>query len=551
MRPALAWALLLVGLGALATHAANITYYPGGGDARRSAASRTEYIVVLRALHLPWPVVAAFSNGVTSRGCALAAIGQMRNKTVATIACDDDALLLSATGAGASRQPAVVTVRRLVAQALAEAFDLTASGADAAAVGVEVEENLPMRMSQSSSPPQQQLRAPAHLDRLDALGSPPRYDGVYGYRATGQGLRLYVIDTGVRGRHEEFAPAGRAVTFLNTISGGTSPAELDDCHGHGTHVASLAAGVTRGVAKLVTVRAVRALDCAGSGTTFSVVAALAAVEDECSARPTEPVVINLSLNGGASSVLDDAVRSLLAACRAVVVAAAGNARVDACQTSPARVSGALTVAAVDSTDRIAVFSNLGGCVDVAAPGVGVVGAGLGDGNTGTATMSGTSMAAPLVAGTAVLALQQAMVDWDANAGRRSQNPATQVAAALVARATPATAASVYPVLFAAYDASSATAYGQQAGAPLPPPPPPPPPVDTIVMPPATELALPPPPPPATAPAPVQAPPLAPPPASTKPPPATPVGRRSDSAPLDSHSAASIAAFLLLLTLLWW
>ncbi|HEX2091428.1 MAG TPA: S8 family peptidase [Longimicrobiaceae bacterium] len=232
-----------------------------------------------------------------------------------------------------------------------------------------------------------QYNAPWGLDRID--GSP---DGTYNYTRTGSGVRIYVLDTGIRYDHVDFG--GRAVAGYDAY-GGTGA----DCHGHGTHVAGTAAGSTYGVAKSATVISVRVLDCGGSGTWSGVVAGV----DWVTANHVKPAVVNMSLGGGGNTALDAAVGNSINAGVTYAVAAA-NDWGDACYYAPARVSAALTVAASTSSDERSWFSNYGRCVDLYAPGSGILSAWHTSG-TATNTLNGTSMASPHVAGVAALYLQ--------------------------------------------------------------------------------------------------------------------------------------------------
>ena len=238
-----------------------------------------------------------------------------------------------------------------------------------------------------------QSNAPWGLDRIDQRNRP--LSTTYSYARTGAGVRAYVIDTGIRFGHNDFG--GRAVTGYDAVDGGSA----DDCNGHGTHVASTLGGATYGVAKGVTLVGVRVLNCSGSGTTSGVVAGIDWATSNHSAGT--PAVANLSLGGGASTAIDSAINRLISDGVTVVVAA-GNSSASACNSSPARVPAALTVAASDRTDRFASFSNRGSCVDVIAPGVSVTAAWY-TSNTATATISGTSMASPHAAGAAAKVLQ--------------------------------------------------------------------------------------------------------------------------------------------------
>lgn len=229
-------------------------------------------------------------------------------------------------------------------------------------------------------------------DRIDSRTN--TRDGLMGLPGFGAGTTIFVVDTGVMPTHQEIA--GRVGPGFTSV-GGTP----DDCHGHGTHVASTAAGRGVGVASAATVVSVRVLDCGGWGSDSSVVAGLEWILGRISAG-TRRAVVNMSLGGGASPAIDAAVAAITG--RGVpVVVAAGNESADACLGSPSRAPSAITVAASDGDDEHASFSNHGPCVDVFAPGVGVKGASIGS-TSAYATYSGTSMAAPHVAGYAAVVL---------------------------------------------------------------------------------------------------------------------------------------------------
>jgi subtilisin family serine protease len=264
--------------------------------------------------------------------------------------------------------------------------------ADAAALArdprvVRVERDGPVRLSAT------QNGATWGLDRVDQRTG--ALDGRFTYPdGAGNGVRVYVVDTGVRTSHAEFV--GRTSAGMSFVNDGQG---TNDCNGHGTHVAATAAGATYGIAKRATVVAVRVLDCTGAGTWSGVVAGLdwiAANNDGA------PAVANLSLGGGASATVDAAIGRLLTAGVTVVVAA-GNANTDACGFSPARVPAALTVAATQNGDARASYSNTGTCVDLFAPGTSITSA-WSTSDTATATISGTSMASPHVAGAAAVVL---------------------------------------------------------------------------------------------------------------------------------------------------
>jgi len=236
------------------------------------------------------------------------------------------------------------------------------------------------------------------LDRIDQRSLP--LSGTFTYTNTGSGVKAYIIDTGIRFGHTDFG--GRATSGYDSIDGGTA----DDCNGHGTHVAGTVGGSNWGVAKGVSLVAVRVLDCGGSGTTSGVIAGVDWVTANHAAG--EPAVANMSLGGGASSSLDTAVNNSIADGISYAVAAGNGNMVgiaqDACKYSPARVAAAITIGATDKTDKKASWSNYGNCVDWFAPGVGITSA-WHTSDTSTNTISGTSMATPHVAGVAALYLQ--------------------------------------------------------------------------------------------------------------------------------------------------
>jgi subtilisin family serine protease len=239
-----------------------------------------------------------------------------------------------------------------------------------------------------------QLPATWGLDRIDQRNRP--LDNRYRYTSTGRGVTAYIFDTGIRTTHRDFG--GRASGGFTAIDDGNGTA---DCNGHGTHVAGTVGGSTYGVAKAVRLVSVRVLDCAGFGTISGVIAGI----DWATANRVSPAVANMSLTGGASRALDQAVRQSIAGGLGYTLAA-GNDAGDACAVSPARVPRAITVGATLRNDsRATAYSNFGSCLDLFAPGNAIMSTWY-TSDTATNTLSGTSMAAPHVAGVAALYLER-------------------------------------------------------------------------------------------------------------------------------------------------
>lgn len=230
------------------------------------------------------------------------------------------------------------------------------------------------------------------LDRIDQVSLP--LSRSYTHNVTGEGVRAYVIDTGIRSTHSDLA--GRVLPGFTAFEDGRG---TEDCNGHGTHVAGTLGGTVHGVAKKVSLVPVRVLGCDGSGTLSGVIAGV----DWVASQTHRPAVANMSLGGGASTAMDAAVNAAINAGVTVVVAA-GNSNANACNTSPSRVPSAITVGATASNDSRASFSNIGSCVDLFAPGSAITSA-WHTSNTATVTISGTSMASPHVAGVAAQVLQ--------------------------------------------------------------------------------------------------------------------------------------------------
>ena len=262
------------------------------------------------------------------------------------------------------------------------------------------------------------------LDRIDQRNLP--LSTTYTHTNTGSGVTAYMFDTGIRFTHLEFG--GRASLAYDAIGDGQNG---NDCNGHGTHTAGTVggglAGQTTGVANAVTLKSVRILDCTGNGTASQFLAGI----DFVTANHAANAVANMSVgfNGRVTSV-ETAIRNMMNA-GVVTVVAAGNANRDACLYTPSAVTEAVVVAASDSTDRRASFSNKGSCVDLYAPGVAVWSAWY-TSDGALQRLDGTSMATPHVAGVAALykqsnpgATQAQVQSWltsNATAGVITQNP---------------------------------------------------------------------------------------------------------------------------------
>ncbi len=373
------------------THASVPRFLPGSGARRRRAAGA---VLVLTALLAPAVPAAAQSGGETTR------------VVVRLVPSSDPVAQARTATQGGGRVSKVYDSVFPGYAASVPAADVSALKNDPAVLSVEVDGTV--RATATQAP------APWGLDRMDQAALP--LSNSYTYPIAGQGVTAYVIDTGLNAGHAEFAGRVGVGTSMVADGSGTS-----DCNGHGTHVAGVLGGSTYGVAKGVTVVPVRVLDCAGTGKYSDLVAGIDWIIADH--RAGEPAVANLSLGGPPSSTLDAAVAALVADGVSVSVAA-GNDGADACNTSPARAPQALTVGATDRNDARPGFSNDGPCLDVFAPGVGVPSAWF-TGSTATQQLSGTSVAAPHVAGAAAVLLAQDFT--------LSPN---QVATALTAGATP-------------------------------------------------------------------------------------------------------------------
>ena len=241
------------------------------------------------------------------------------------------------------------------------------------------------------------------LDRIDQRNLPLSL--AFTYTATGAGVNAYVLDSGINLNHLDYV--GRANYIPNGANGnfvGDAHGSAADCNGHGSHVAGTVGGTYSGVAKGVTLWAGRVVNCSGGGTTSMVISAM----DWIAANGLKPGVVNMSLGYGNVQSVADAAERLVAA-GFVVAVAAGNGNwsgrpIDACSEAPAKAPNVLTVGATANNDAEASFSNYGSCVDLLAPGVAIYSSDYQVVNQ-VVTKSGTSMAAPHVAGVAAQYLE--------------------------------------------------------------------------------------------------------------------------------------------------
>ncbi|MEV0270001.1 S8 family serine peptidase [Hamadaea sp. NPDC050747] len=232
-------------------------------------------------------------------------------------------------------------------------------------------------------------------DRIDQRSLP--LNQTFTYPANpGQGVTVYILDTGLNAGHVDFT--GRVKQGVDMVDNDSTP---QDCHGHGTHVAGTAVGTTYGIAKKASLVSVRVLNCQGSGTNDDLIAGI----DWVRTNAQKPAVANYSIgcqSRCSSAAMDSAVNNLISS-GVQFVEAAGNSGDDACYYSPQGVSAAITVGNSTNADARNSTSNYGSCLDLFAPGTSIVSASYSS-NTGSATMTGTSMASPHVTGSAALYL---------------------------------------------------------------------------------------------------------------------------------------------------
>ena len=234
-----------------------------------------------------------------------------------------------------------------------------------------------------------------NLDRIDQRKN--HLDGAYKPEGTGELASIYIIDTGVRYSHKEFGGRAKYSGFdaIDKLTGSSRHGE--DCQGHGTHCAATAAGKKYGVAKKAMIYSLRALGCSGSGAVSGIVEGMDFIAKQVdSGVHNGPVVFSMSLGVKASVSLNAAVKRVTHK-GIVAVSAAGNQGGDSCNYSPASARVGISVGATNKDDDVVTFSNAGECTDIYAPGVAIKSA-TSKCDTCTQTLSGTSMAAPHVAG---------------------------------------------------------------------------------------------------------------------------------------------------------
>ena len=335
-------------------------------------------------------------------------------------AASSDYIVLYESGAGLSKKIASEEARgndvQEVFRSAAKGYVASLDSADVARLRAQdgvllVEKDKPVEAL--SAGPRSGLAASWGLDRIDQRTLP--LNSLISTDQNGFGVTAYIIDTGIRADHAQFG--GRVTAGFDAIGDGQN---TNDCNGHGTHVAGTVGGSTYGVAPEVSLVAVRVLSCSGSGSTSGVIAGINWATANHVAGV--PAVANMSLGGGFSSALNTATQNAISDGITFAVAA-GNSNADACSSSPASTPNALTVGSTASNDARSSFSNWGTCLDVFAPGSAIASA-WNTSPTATNTISGTSMAAPHVAGAAALRLS----------ANPSSTPA-QVGATIAAAAT--------------------------------------------------------------------------------------------------------------------
>ncbi|WP_083672808.1 S8 family peptidase [Micromonospora sp. CB01531] len=341
-------------------------------------------VTALAMITVATPALAAEPSGVIRNAGGATAVADsylvvLKDSVVAATGVGDTAQRLTARHGGSVARTWTAALRGFEIRVGAPAAARIA--ADSAVAYVEQNHVISIAGTQTNPPSW-------GLDRIDQRNLP--LNSSYTYPNTATNVRAYIIDTGIRTTHSDFG--GRASWGTNTVDSNNT-----DCNGHGTHVAGTVGGSSYGVAKGVQLIAVKVLNCAGSGTTAGVVSGVNWVTQNA----VKPAVANMSLGGGVDTTLDTAVRNSINAGITYGLAAGNDNGANACNTSPARVTEAITVGSTTSTDARSSFSNIGTCLDIFAPGSSITSA-WNTSDTASNTISGTSMATPHVVGAAAL-----------------------------------------------------------------------------------------------------------------------------------------------------
>jgi subtilisin family serine protease len=344
----------------------------------------------------------AITAALTGVSAGAAPEGDIRGLGAAKALKDSYIVVLKDTGStGVSAQTASLSAKydakvKHTYQSAVRGFSATMTEAQARKLAADpsvsyVEQDAEVGISETQTP------TPSWgIDRIDQRALP--LDNSYTYPNSGEGVTAYIIDTGIRFSHSEFA-GGRAVSGRDTVD---NDDDSTDCAGHGTHVAGTVGGTKYGVAKAAKLIGVRVLNCAGSGTYEGVIAGIDWVTQHHIANPG-PAVANMSLGGGANDTVDLAVTNSIASGVTYGLAAGNSFGADACNTTPARTPAGITVGATERTDARAAYSNIGTCLDIFGPGTDITSSWLTDDNASN-TISGTSMATPHVVGAAAVYL---------------------------------------------------------------------------------------------------------------------------------------------------